>query len=607
MIQRLTKALLPGEIPLTDTTVHFVDTFDDVLEFRTWLSNSRGRTILAVDTETTGLSPYVDDARIRLAQFGDENEAWVINCEKWAGVAREVIETYDDTPMVFHNLAFDYTYMMEMWPDLQFPWHLMHDTMLYMRLHDNEGVAGLKPVSKNLFGPAAVVGQDALTESMRVNGWSWKTVPMTSPAYTLYSGVDVILTARLYRRLEHIYTGPMAEMAEMEMQALRVTCNMSRKGMHIDRDYCIEKRATLRGYVDTVTDTLKTHMGINVRSSAQLADYFIREGATLTAKTAKGAWQMDKDALNRLAADGYKVAHAILDMRKADKLATTYFDNLLDYSDNPQHLIHPQINTIAARTGRMSVTSPALQTLPSKDSLIRGAFVPVPGEKMVSCDFSQIELRLTAHLSQDPALIAAFADCDATGDDFFTRVGRDIYGNTFTKEDLRRTLIKNVIYGSTYGAGVAKMAESAKVPLAIMQPIADDIFRRFVGVKGIQEMASLEAQHNERSYGRPFITSQSGRRLYVDPDRIYSAANYTVQSLAADLMKQALIRLDNAGLGPYMLLPIHDECVFSVPDEFVGDVMPIIQETMSITTEMGFTVPVPAEPEGPWDRWKGKA
>lgn len=606
MFQRLSKSLLQGELPLNETLVHFVDTFDDVLDFRRWLSNSRGRTVLAVDTETTGLDPYADDARIRLAQFGDENEAWVINCEKWAGVAREVIETYTDTPMVFHNLGFDYTYMTVLWPDLKFPWHLMHDTMLYMRLHDNQGLAGLKPVSRQLFGAAAVAGQDALNESMNTNGWTWKTIPMTAPAYTLYSGVDVILTARLFRRLEHIHVG-LERIAQMEMQALRITCDMSIRGMHVDRDYCIEKRKMLRDYVDSVDDTLKTHMGINVRSSPQLADYFIREGATLTEKTATGKWKMDKEALNRLASEGFVVASHILDMRKADKIATSFFDNLIDYSDNPDSLIHSQIETIAARTGRMSIKNPALQTLPSKDSLVRSAFVPVEGHKIVSCDFSQIELRLTAHLSGDPALIAAFADCDATGDDFFTRVGRDLYGPTFQKSDPRRTLIKNVIYGSTYGAGVERMAISAKVPLSVMQPIADGIFRRFVGVKGIQEMATREAQANARTHGRPFITSHTGRILYVDPDRIYSAANYSVQGLAADLMKEALIRLDSAGLGQYMLLPIHDECVFSIPEEDLADAMPAIQSAMSIDHGMGYTVPVPAEPEGPWPRWQAKS
>jgi len=608
MHPRLSRDPLEGEIPLEKTTVEFVDSFDDVLRFRTWLSNSRGRRVLAIDTETTGLDVNADDFRIRLAQFGTENEAWVVNCEKWAGVAREVIETYTDTPMVFHNIGYDYRAMMAVWPDLEFPWHLMHDTNVYMKMHDNElKVTGLKKVSSRTFGASAVAGQDALETSMATNGWTWKTIPMSSPAYTIYSGVDVILTARLWRRLEHVHAGPMKHLAQLEMDTVRVTTEMQRKGMKVDREYCAQKGAELHAYVRQVNDVLESSLGVNPRSSAQLASYFLTNGATLTKKTDSGAWSMDKEAMQGIAAQGFEVADAILEMRKADKIASTYFDNLLETSDNPQSLIHPEINTIAARTARMSVSKPSLQNLPAKDDLVRGAFIPNnEGELILSCDFSQIELRLTAHISGDPALIAAFEDCDATGDDFFTRVGRDLYGAGFQKSDKRRTLIKNVIYGSTYGAGVAKMAESAKVPISVMQPIADDIFRRFVGIKGIQDMCSKEAAANRAAHGRPFIHNALGRLLYVDPDREYSAANYAVQSLAADEMKKAVVRLDNAGLGPYMLLPIHDEIVLSVPKEDVEDVAHLVQETMSITTAMGYSTDIPAEPEAPRERWGSK-
>lgn len=604
----LTRETLQGELPLTDTTVEFVDSLDDVLRFREWLSDSRGRSVLAVDTETTGLDTYDRGFRIRLAQFGTENEAWVINCEKWPGIVREVMETYTDTPMVMHNAEYDYRAMLAVWPDMEFPWHLMHDTMLYMRLHDNETrTAGLKPVAKRLFGPGAVAGQDALEASMALNGWTWATIPMSSPAYTIYSGVDVILTARLWRRLAHIHSGPTKHIAEMEMESLRIMTNMSIKGMKVDRDYCKEKADQLHGYVQQVSSVLETSMGVNPRSSGQLADYFIRSGATLTERTAKGAWSMDKEALSRLAAEGFEVADAVLEMRKADKIASTYFDNLLETSNNPDSLIHPRIETIAARTGRMSVSKPSLQNLPSKDNLVRGAFIPnAEGEVILSCDFSQIELRLTAHLTGDPALIAAFEDCDRTGEDFFTRVGKDIYGPAFVKSDKRRTLIKNVIYGSTYGAGVQTMAASAKVPVSVMQPIADDIFSKFVGVKGIQKMCSREAAANRSRYGRPAITNAIGRLLYVDPEREYAAANYAVQSLAADEMKKAVIRLDHAGLGALMLLPIHDEIVMSVPKEDAAEVAEIVREIMTITPAMGYAVGIPAEPEEPRDRWGSK-
>lgn len=608
MIEVLESGLLPGEVPLSRAKIEFVDSLEDVLRFRDWVFNdTRGRTILAVDTETAGLDAYAPEKRIRLAQFGTENEAWVINCERWPGIAQEVLERYDATPMTFHNISFDYPYIMSCWPDIKFPWSRMHDTMLYARLHDNEASAALKSMTESLFGMDATLGQRALQAAMTANGWTWNTVPMSCPSYTVYSGGDVILTARLWKRLEHIHSGKYKHLAEMEMRTARICADMSIKGMRVDRDYCRTQGAKLHDYVRSVDTTLRDGLGINPGSPVQLAKYFLDNGAVLSHRTASGQYKMDKEVLSGLAAAGFEVAQGILDMRKADKLATTYFDNLIEYSNNPQALIHPQINTIAARTGRMSVTSPALQTLPSKNGLVRNAFIPMPGEKIVSCDFSQIELRLTAHISEDPILIQTFEDCDLTGEDFFTNVGRDLYGLDFQKSDKRRTLIKNVIYGSTYGAGVPKMAESAKVPVSTMQPIADSIFARYEGIKGIQELAIGMARANERDHGRPFITTLTGRRLFVDPGSIYTAANYTVQALAADLMKKALIRIVNAGLGPYLMLVIHDEVLLSVPEDDVYDVMETLREAMEITTDMGFAVKIPAEPEGPFERWEAKS
>ena len=132
----LETGLLEGERPLQDSQLHFVDDFDGILEFRRWLSESRGRTILAADSETTGLDVYSPTFKVRLVQFGDENNAWTINCEKYPGIAQEALETYTDTDIAFHNASYDAVALMNAWPGFKFPWSRVHDTMLYHRLHD---------------------------------------------------------------------------------------------------------------------------------------------------------------------------------------------------------------------------------------------------------------------------------------------------------------------------------------------------------------------------------------------------------------------------------------------------------------------------------------
>lgn len=602
----LSRDLLDGERPLTEAQLHFVDDFDGIVEFRRWLSESRGRTILGADSETTGLDTYSPTFKVRLVQFGDENQAWTINCEKYPGIAQEALETYTDTDIAFHNASYDAVALMNAWPGFKFPWARVHDTMLYHRLHDSEKAAGLKPVSQSVFGSIATRGQDALSATMAQNGWSWATVPMSAPAYTTYAGADVILTARLWRRLAHIHSGEFANVARLEMDTLRICTEMSHAGMRIDRDYCVSKRDQLRGWVTEVMQILDKHHGINIRSSAQLARYFQGQGAVIHETTPKGAPSMGKETMERLAAEGYTVAKTILDVRKADKLASSYFDNLIDFSADDGS-VHASINTIAARTGRMSITNPALQTLPAGDSTVRHAFLPDTDEQsIISCDFGQIELRLTAALSGDTALVDVFREADKVGGDFFTMVGERLYGAGFQKSDPRRKLLKNTIYGSSYGAGIQKMADSAKVPFEEMEAVATTLFGEFPGIRGIMDIAATEAERAYHATGRHSITNRYGRRVYVDADRVYSAANFLVQSTAADEMKRALVRIDKAGLGPYMRLPVHDEIVMSVPTTDADEIARELREAMTVTDDMGYGIPIPADPEGPWDRWKAK-
>ena len=157
---------------------------------------------------------------------------------------------------------------------------------------------------------------------------------------------------------------------------------------------------------------------------------------------------------------------------------------------------------------------------------------------------------------------------------------------------------------STYGAGVEKMAQSAGVPLAVMEPIAEGIFARYVGIKGIQDMAQREAQIGQTLDGVPYIHTPGGNRLFIDPDRMYSSANYKIQGYAAVLMKKALVNIRKAGLGDLLRLVVHDEAVLRVPTEDTDEVSRILQDAMSISAAEGFAVDIPAVPEAPTDRWE---
>jgi DNA polymerase-1 len=278
-------------------------------------------------------------------------------------------------------------------------------------------------------------------------------------------------------------------------------------------------------------------------------------------------------------------------------MSNSYFKNFLTMHNDG--VVHPSVKTMGARTGRMSVTSPALQTIPKDDAMgVRKAFLPRnPGEILISCDYSQVEMRLLAHFSGDAALQAAFKEADLTGGDFFVSIGRQVYNDpTFSKKDPRRGLMKGVMYGAAYGSGIQKMADTAGVTFEEMKKVSDDIFAVYPGIKRFMKETEALGEMREASEGVGYIVTGTGRHIPADKGKMYTLTNYTLQGTAAELMKKAIVRLDAAGYGQFMLMAIHDEMIFSLPPEMVEKALPEIEALMSYV-DGEFDVDLPAEPE----------
>jgi len=250
-----------------------------------------------------------------------------------------------------------------------------------------------------------------------------------------------------------------------------------------------------------------------------------------------------------------------------------------------------------------SITNPALQTLPSNDPTVRDAFIPRnEGEVLVTADLDQVEFRLTANFSGDPALIRLFLEADETGGDVFTSIMRQVYqDDTLQKPDSRRKLIKGVVYGKLYGAGVDKMAITAGVAESQMRSVVQAFDNAYPGVKTFQKTVEREGQFRLDTEGQAYVLTNTGRRLPADSDRIYSLTNYKIQASAAEIFKQNLVNLDMQGFTDYMVVPVHDEIVLSVPAAEARSMLPEIQEAM--TTREGWQVPLTSGAEGPFPRW----
>ena len=600
---------------LADVQLNLVDSVEKAEKFMTWLSQRRPMNAIAIDTETgellgnptkDALSPW--HGRLRLVQVGDAQTGWSIPWDEWSGVFYEAMDKFDG-PIVCHNIAFEAKWF-EIHSRWSIPWERAHDTMIMSQIIDPIGSAALKKLTAQYVDGKAAALQTHLDNSLHENGWTWGTVPVNFEPYWAYGALDPVLTMRLFEQFWEkcgnggIYSTPY----ELEMATRKIATRMELNGARIDLDYSQKKFDELTAYGESVRKWGFETYGGSITSNIQLVRIFEKLGAEITETTPSGQKSASKDQIKMLLRDGnaevQQLAEVVLKQRKADKLANTYFKNFLE--GNINGIVHPSIRTLAARTGRMSITQPALQTLPSGDATVRRAFIPKDDDHLIiSSDLDQVEFRLTANLSQDQDLINLFNEADRTGGDVFTEIMRQVYQDpTAQKSDNRRKLIKGVVYGKLYGAGVATMALTAGVSDAQMKSVVDAFDQNYPGVRYMAQAIEDAGMKRLRSEGVGYVKTKTGRRLPCDDDRVYSLTNYLIQASAAEIFKQNLIKLDQADLTEFLIVPVHDEIVLNVPRDNVAEVMETVRECM--TTREGWDVPLTAGVDGPFENWGAK-
>lgn len=592
-----------------------VDNVETAEKFLRWLGERRPLNAIAIDTETgelpgrprkDALSPW--HGQLRLVQVGDAMHGWAIPWDKWKGVFYEGMKSYTG-PIVCHNIAFEAKWF-ELQSEWSIPWHLAHDTMIMAKIIDPLGTGALKKLTSQHIDPLAAYLQDELDRGLTDNGWTWGTVPYRFDPYWSYGALDTVLTMRLFHKFwEKCAPGqPYSYAYELEMNTRRIATKMELNGARLDLEYSKKKYDELLTYTDQVRDWASKTYGLSIGSNQQLVTKFEQLGAEITERTDSGQKSASADQLKILLRDGNdqvkQLADTTLKYRKAGKLASTYFLNFIN--DNTNGFVHPSINTMGARTGRMSIQNPALQTLPKGDETVRRAFLPKDDDHVIiTSDLDQVEFRMFASMSEDPNLIQLFLKADATGSDPFTEIGREIYADpTMQKSDKRRALIKGVVYGRLYGAGVAKQAITAGVPEEQMRAVSDQFDRRFPGMQTYQKKIEQQGLETLEKEGVGYVTTWTGRRLPCDEDRVYTLVNYAVQGGAAEVFKSNLVKLDQADLTDLLIVPVHDEIVLNAPKDDVEEIKRIVQKCM--TTTNGWAVPLTADVDGPLTNWGSK-
>lgn len=566
--------------PLDHVQLHLVESFEDAMEFKRWLGQSRE--ILCIDTETSGLT--IETSVVRLIQFGDLDQGWAMSWEDWRGLAVEAIDQYEGD-IAFHNSKFD---IRQITSGLKrsvtkWPWHRTHDTMGMAHILDSQRAKGLKPLSNQHIDGRATAGESALKEGMDRNGWDWDTVPIDYPPYWQYGALDPVLTAHLVNKFKKEIFGSYASLYDLEMGAIRVAAKMEEFGVRVDLSYSVKKAAQLREYCSSIEDWLLTNYGLERPTSMRLLKFFNDNGVPLMEKLTKGkAQSMDKHVLQTT---DHPVAQQVLHLRKAERLAGTYLENFPKFAD-ANGFLHANIHPMAARTGRMSITDPALQTLPRKDPTVRDAFIPREGNALLTIDADQIEARLTAHFSRDPGLLAAFSEGD-----FFCNIATEAFGYPVVKGMAERDLIKGVVYGKVYGASVIKMAETAGVPITQMQVTNAAFDTNYPGVRRLSRDIVGVGQQRKAEEGRGYVVTPYGRKLKSDGGKEYALVNYLIQCHASEILKKKMVLLDAAlPEEALMVLPVHDEIMFDVPKEIVKEVRTLAEGVLNESAE--YLVPI---------------
>jgi DNA polymerase-1 len=576
---------------------YVVERPQDLRPFEEWVRRqAEAGTPVAVDSETTGLKIFAyGPGFLRLAQFGNEDEAWALPIE-WGRVYAEsaawALRTLPD--LTAHNFAgFDALVFDEhLGVPLEETLAKGTDTQILTKLVDPRqqmegGIgSGLKANSAHYIDASAPDTQDGLKavfKELKLKiAEGFEKVPLDHPTYLEYGLLDVILASRLRPRLEATLArlGVPAKLSRYEHRVARICAQMVRAGLVLDVPYAEGLQGDLAQDADTHA-AIAARYGVDaVNSGRKVAEALLGMGETLTEKTASGNWKVDKAVLMALAdldrdwkpiggRTANPLADAVLRSKRSGKWRSAYADNFLS-NVSASGRIHANVQSMQARTFRMSVTQPAVQTLPSSDKMIRRALLADEGHVPVSVDFQAVELRVLAALADVKRMKAAIA----AGEDLHSYTARLVFGEGFTEKD--RKVSKGIAFGKVYGGGAATVSRQTGAPLDAVQRAMAAYDRVYPEVGRAAKDWRIEAFNNGMT-----AVSITGHRLPLDRDRTYAVTNYLVQSTARDCLGQSLIHMDEAGLVPYLRLPIHDEVLASIPKEDAEEVSREIARCMT--------------------------
>ncbi len=525
--------------------------------------------------------------------------------------------TNPSIPKIAHNAKYDYTIFdrvgLRVTP-------ITFDTMIGEWLIDPDTkFKGLKDLARQRLG-YEMTNIESLIGTGKAQH-SFAEVPIGDAA--AYGSADAVMTLRLVKPLkDEIARLGLEKILDIEMPLVAILSDMEQAGVRLDVPFFAEMAHDLNKRLTELEADIHRLAGepFNINSPQQLSDILFsklalpREGLK---KSKTGYYSTAINVLESLEpSDDTGIIKCIMEYRELVKLKSTYVDALPTMVNEHTGRVHTSFNQTGSVTGRIASNSPNLQNIPIRTELgqkIRRGFVPEPGWVFVAADYSQIELRILAHITQDKALLDAFWH----DQDIHRATAAAVYSIPVEQVTFQqRRFAKSVNFGLIYGMGAFRLARDSEFTLAEAENYIKEYFARFPGIQQYLDGTKEKARHDgyvETLLGRrryfPVFQSQAGQRNVQAQLRAErEAVNHPVQGTAADIVKIAMIMLHQRlsdGLRARMILQVHDELVLEVPAEEVETVQTLVVETMSSAFKLDVPLKVEASTGNNWLELKG--
>lgn len=525
--------------------------------------------------------------------------------------------TDPNLPKLAHNAKYDLMilrrYGIEVTP-------LVFDTMIAEWLTDPASkFKSLKGLASHRLG----VQMTEITELIGTGKAQKTMAQLPVEQVAPYGAADADMTLRLREPLaSEIRAKGLERVLEIEMPLVDVLVDIEREGVAIDVDFFKQMSAELDERLQELEKQIYAIAGhpFNINSTQQLSEVLFEELKLPhrgLRKTRSGSYSTAADVLESLRqADETGIINLILEYRELGKLKSTYVDALPALVNEETQRIHSSFNQAGSVTGRIASSNPNLQNIPVRSDVgmrIRQGFVARPGWLIIAADYSQVELRILAHITQDEALLEAFRQ----GLDIHRATAAAVYRVPLEEVTFKqRQFAKNVNFGIIYGMGAYRLARESDLTLAEAENYIREYFERFPGIRDYLERTKLQARQQgyvETLFGRRRYFPIFQARARTNPEMVAraerEAINHPIQGTAADIIKLAMIalhrRLREGGYQARIILQVHDELLLEAPEEEVEEVRRLVVETMSQTFELDVPLKVDVSVGRNWLELKG--